>query len=1081
MKSIRFKKSILSILTIIAAFQLQGQIVMTNGGSSTTCDATFLDPGGTGDYPGGSGTTTYTICGDVAGQPLYLTFLSFSLWGNNCAFGQSDDQLYLYDGPNTSSPLIAGSPFEGTNTPGYVLGTSGCVTFRFVREDNGGLFCATNSGAPGWEVAINCTAFQPTGLECDGALPFCSSNTYNFQNSTDNVAQDGPDYGCLASQPNPIWYYMEIDQPGTIDIELEQTTGPNGTGSGIDVDFAVWGPYTDYASGCQDILSGNSAPIQCSFSPDPTEDVGIGVSGGTGSGLSTPPAAQSGEVYIFMITNYDGDEGYISFNQVGGTGSSDCSIVEPIDCFMSEFNINVSACNPDVTYDLTGDFTYTSNPGTGTIVVEVDNGTSTYTTTINPPFVNDQATTFSIPGIPADGAASTATVYFTDDPTCNITINFDAAANCDCIAEIGTFTATMSGSSLNNYVLCYGDEILFETNDDFVSPEEEFNPPGPVYDPGIVWFIYSCPPTVGLTPFAGEDINDDPCLLGTVGEFDLYDINDQSILNFFPAGTFTNNTVYFVPITVYSIVDGIYSYTNTTVDCYEMGQPYAVQYLPEITYTEVQDCSDGQVVFTLNGGLPALDGSNFNVLAGSLTPATASFLSNSTGNGGSLTLTGLTSGSNYSFQVVDANGCPITISGTLVGEENANFTYPENLYCANEPDPQPTVTGLVGGSFTGTAGLVINATNGIIDLSASTPGQHTVTYTTPSAFCPGVASFTLTIVPLPVVNAGSDVQVCEGQSVTLNATGATSYTWSNGIPNGQSFIPTVGTTNLSVTGVNQTGCSATDDLIITVNPNPAVSFVVDGTIGCVPLTVTFTNQSANSVNCVWDFGDGQSANGCGSVTHTFNSVGCFDVSLTVADNNGCSTQMIQNDMVCLSGYPIADFLPQPGILSTMEPSTNFLNLSQGAVTYVWDFGDGTGSNQISPNHTFPTEDEGNYIVTLYATNEYGCQDTAVVIVEVYEELIFYVPNTFTPDGDEFNNTFKPVFTSGFNPFDYNLFIYDRWGELIFESHDPDYGWDGGYGGMSNQVQDGVYIWKIDFKTTRNDARKLVTGHVTIIR
>lgn len=1081
MKSQLFWRSIVSVSFLLMWFVGSSQIVMTNGGSSTTCDATFLDPGGAGNYPGGSGTMTYTICGDIPGQPLYLTFMSFSLWGNDCVWGESDDKLYLYDGTSTAAPLIAGSPFEGGNTPGYVLGTSGCVTFQFVREDNGGFLCDENDGAPGWEVAINCTAFVPTGMICEGALPFCSSNTYNFINSTSSEAEAGPDYGCLGSQPNPIWYYMEIDQPGTIDIQLEQTTGPNGTGSGIDVDFAVWGPYPDYETGCQAILTGNVPPIQCSFSTAATEDVGIGVAGGTGSGASTPPSAQTGEVYIFLLTNYSGNEGYISFNQVGGTGSSDCSIVEPIDCFMSEFNINVSACNPNNTYDLTGDFTYTSNPGSGTIIVEVDNGVTTYTTTINPPFTNDVSTPFSITGIPADGAASVATVYFSDDPTCNISINFDAAGNCDCSAEIGTFTATMTGSSINNYVLCFGDEISIVSNDDFVSPEEATNPPGPVYDPGIIWFIYSCPPTVALSPLDGQDINDDPCLLGTAGEFDIYDINDQSLLNFFPAGTFTDNTIYFVPVTVYSLVDGIYSYTNTTVDCYELGQPYAVQYLPEITYTEVQDCANGQVVFTVNGGLPAVDGSNFTVLAGSLNPATASFVSNSTTNGGTLTLTGLTSGTAYSFDVIDANGCPITIQGTLVGGEDASFTYPDNVYCMNEPDPQPTVTGLVGGTFSATNGLVINASNGVIDLSASTPGLHTVTYTTPSAFCPGVETFDVTVVALPSVNAGSDAVVCAGQSVVLNATGAATYTWSNGVSNGQSFVPTVGVNSLTVTGVNAAGCSATDDLVITVNPNPTLAFSVNNSVGCVPLTVTFSNQSANSVNCVWDFGDGQTTTGCGSITHTFNAVGCFDVSLTMSDANGCSSQLTQTDMVCVSGYPVADFVPQPGILSTMEPATSFVNLSQGAVTYAWNFGDGTGSNQFSPSHTFSSEQEGNYVVTLYATNQFGCQDTAVVIVEVYEELIYYVPNTFTPDGDEYNNTFKPVFTSGFTPYDYNLYIYDRWGELIFESHDPAFGWDGGFGGMSNQVQDGVYIWKIDFKTSRNDARKLITGHVTVIR
>jgi gliding motility-associated-like protein len=117
----------------------------------------------------------------------------------------------------------------------------------------------------------------------------------------------------------------------------------------------------------------------------------------------------------------------------------------------------------------------------------------------------------------------------------------------------------------------------------------------------------------------------------------------------------------------------------------------------------------------------------------------------------------------------------------------------------------------------------------------------------------------------------------------------------------------------------------------------------------------------------------------------------------------------------------------------------------------------------------------------------GCVDTAISVITVYEELIFYVPNTFTPDQDEYNPTFKPVFTSGYDPQDYVLYIYDRWGELIFESRNAEVGWDGSYGTWdqsSNQIelcQDGTYTWKIEFKVTRWDERRVAIGHVNLIR
>ncbi|MDX1652570.1 MAG: gliding motility-associated C-terminal domain-containing protein, partial [Brumimicrobium sp.] len=101
---------------------------------------------------------------------------------------------------------------------------------------------------------------------------------------------------------------------------------------------------------------------------------------------------------------------------------------------------------------------------------------------------------------------------------------------------------------------------------------------------------------------------------------------------------------------------------------------------------------------------------------------------------------------------------------------------------------------------------------------------------------------------------------------------------------------------------------------------------------------------------------------------------------------------------------------------------------------------------------------------------------------IVEELIYYVPNTFTPDNDNFNEVFKPIFTSGFDPFDYKLLIFNRWGEIIFESNNAEVGWDGTYGADSEQiVKDGTYVWKIIFKTKINDERKEIVGHVNVLR
>ena len=151
-----------------------------------------------------------------------------------------------------------------------------------------------------------------------------------------------------------------------------------------------------------------------------------------------------------------------------------------------------------------------------------------------------------------------------------------------------------------------------------------------------------------------------------------------------------------------------------------------------------------------------------------------------------------------------------------------------------------------------------------------------------------------------------------------------------------------------------------------------------------------------------------------------------------------------------------------------------------ATDYTWSFGDDSQStSEFSPSHTFPAEESGSYVVELVATSPLGCTDTALVAISVEEQLIYYIPNTFTPDGDDYNQTFRPIFESGYDPYDFTMLIFNRWGELIWESHDDSVGWDGTYGGRV--LQGGVYTWKIEFKTSMSDERKSINGHVNLMK
>ncbi|MEZ4937636.1 MAG: PKD domain-containing protein [Crocinitomicaceae bacterium] len=239
------------------------------------------------------------------------------------------------------------------------------------------------------------------------------------------------------------------------------------------------------------------------------------------------------------------------------------------------------------------------------------------------------------------------------------------------------------------------------------------------------------------------------------------------------------------------------------------------------------------------------------------------------------------------------------------------------------------------------------------------------------------------------------------------------------------------------------------------------------------------NNSTGSGISLWSFGDGSISVSNGPVAHDYTSDGCFDVTLTVTDTLGCSTTETYSDIVCLDPNPIANFVFDPSVTDISNTTIQFENLSENAVNYYWDFGDNSAqSNLENPVHIYG-DTAREYIITLVAENQFGCTDTALSKIVIRDILLYWVPNAFTPDNDEFNQTFKPIFTSGFDPYDYTLLIFNRWGELLFESHNHEVGWNGKY--VGNYVEDGVYVWKIEFKETMTDKRHTVYGHVTIIR
>ncbi len=285
--------------------------------------------------------------------------------------------------------------------------------------------------------------------------------------------------------------------------------------------------------------------------------------------------------------------------------------------------------------------------------------------------------------------------------------------------------------------------------------------------------------------------------------------------------------------------------------------------------------------------------------------------------------------------------------------------------------------------------------------------------------------------------------------------------------------------------VSSADCADTVSHSITIIPPlPLASFTIPSDSGCEPVKVCFTNTSQYDVSSTWDFGDGNSSN-AQSPCYTYFSAGTFNVKLTVTGPGGQTN--IANTSVFIYPTPKAIFSADPLVVQIPNTAANFLNLSIDADSYSWRFGDGGTSNAESPKYAYTQP--GQYDVTLIASNYHGCRDSLTkpkyILAEQINDIV--LPNAFTPnlsgpsggayDPSSYNNdVFFPFTINGIDQ--YSLTIFNRWGELLFESTDLKKGWDGYYKGVL--CKNDVYIWKAEGKFIDGTPYKKA-GDVTLIR
>lgn len=493
-----------------------------------------------------------------------------------------------------------------------------------------------------------------------------------------------------------------------------------------------------------------------------------------------------------------------------------------------------------------------------------------------------------------------------------------------------------------------------------------------------------------------------------------------------------------------------------------------------VTGTDINGCeSTDDLVVTVNPNPVIEAGSNITVCAGTPIAITAS----GAGIGGTYTWTpNITNGqpfiptqtSIYRVVGVDLNGCSSTDSLLVTVNSLPQVEAgPQIVVCPNE-------SVVLSGSGAGGQGIY-QWNKGVQDGLAFVPSttEWFTVVGTDSNGCTGLDSVLVKIRTRPTVETVPFHHVCAGDPITLNAWSPlndtiSSFIWSNGTPNGGAFIPQQSGETLWVYATDYMGCMDTAFTVIyftTISPVVDKIDVCEDSPSSMQVKPNISYGIFDRIDI--DFGDGQIRSVVDSTwSHIYVNPGMYTIRVRVYATNGCYEEATST--IEIYPKPKISFSIEPNKVSEFYPLVRTINSTTGAITYTWDFGDQSPfSNEFEPYHVFPYRLPASYWVKQFGISEFGCVQVDSIMAVVEEELVYHIPNAFTPNGlgvDD-NEYFMPVFYSGYDPNFLEFHIFNRWGDEVFFTDQFGVGWDGTFRG-ANQTT-GAYIYKIRFKRKKD--------------
>lgn len=445
--------------------------------------------------------------------------------------------------------------------------------------------------------------------------------------------------------------------------------------------------------------------------------------------------------------------------------------------------------------------------------------------------------------------------------------------------------------------------------------------------------------------------------------------------------------------------------------------------------------------------------------------------------------------SNYVLTVTDAFGCSATdtVRVTINPAPPVNAG-PDAYICGS--GTTLTATGAVNYQWSPTVGL------GSPNMATTTANPTvTTTYVVVAQDANGCESsdwLVVTVYPPLAVQVSSADSICPGGAAPISAQGSGgdggmyTYAWSPtaGLANPTAAMTSASptqTTTYVVTVSDQCGSPvATASVVITVLPLPTLSVAPSATSGCEPLCVTFTGNAVPAAQSwSYNYGDNSTGNSL-NPQHCYTSAGLYTVTYTVTDIYGCQNTITYQNLIQVYPTPTPGLIVSPQTTTVLAPlvtiSPNCINCD---TTHYW-MGDSldTYMSNLGMPFQFQYPLPGTYVIHQQVVSQYGCTawDSAYVIVQ--PDYSFYAPNAFTPNDDGLNDFFL-TFGEGIDNSTFEMYIFDRWGNLIFVSKDMNKGWDGRRnGGPISQID--TYVWQVRFKDETGTAHKYM-GHVNLIQ